>query len=162
MSTQFPFVWSRQCRSKRMDDIVTILAREPFLSIREIGHRLGLKKTPYLREMMIELVGQERVVYEWLDEPGQLRTMVFRVFHHEDTDPPDDILEGEPETDNDGYLLLVASERYPEQETESGFPSVYVEPEDFSLGDQPIARFDPDWPLEHADPLFVPFDDPLS
>jgi hypothetical protein len=94
--------------------------------------------------MMIELVGQERVVYEWLDEPGQLRTMVFRVFHHdEDGAAEEEGLEGEPETDSDGYLLVVSPEKFPERDSEeeeeerdalrrrqaeSGFPYITIDP----------------------------------
>ena len=101
MKTSYPLPGTRACRSKRMDEIVEILAREPFLSMREIGQRVGLKKTPWLREMMIELVGQERVVYDWTRTANGLSVMVFRVFHHE----------------------------APEQEQESGFPSVLIEEE---------------------------------
>jgi hypothetical protein len=138
MQTQFPFEWGRECRSKRMDNIVIILERQPFLTITQIGRRLGLKKTPYLREMMIELVVQERVVYEWREMTNGLRVMVFRVFQHEEFE------QVEPETDNDGYLLVVRPEKFPELTGESGFPSIYVEPEDLEPTPEDFKRFGPD------------------
>jgi len=141
MQTQFPFQWGRECRSKRMDDIVIILERQPFLTITEIGRRLGLKKTPYLREMMIELVGQERVVYEWREMTNGLRVMVFRVFQHEEFE------QVEPETDDDGYVLYVNREENPEPEPESGFPSVYVEPEDLDPTPEDFRRAESGWTL---------------
>jgi len=120
MKTEFPFVWSRKCRSDRMDDIVATLAREPFLSIREIGLRLGLKKSPYLREMLIELVGQERIVYEWRDDPGGLRTMVFRVFHHEEVDEDVSDMLDIAEEEADARARAVE---------ETGFPYVIIDGE---------------------------------
>jgi len=138
MKTDFPLPGTRACRSKRMDEIVEILAREPFLSMREIGQRVGLKKTPWLREMMIELVGQERVVYDWTETPQGLRVMVFRVFHHEQPDPPAELYD-----ENEDYLPYITDDSDLEgpslgdiiadrianaPEDESGFPSVFIDP----------------------------------
>ena len=119
---KFDFRWvgSRKCPPDRMDDIVAPLAREPFLSIREIGLRLGLKKSPYLREMLIELVGQERIVYEWRDDPGGLRTMVFRVFHHEEVDEDVSDMLDIAEEEADARARAVE---------ETGFPYVIIDGE---------------------------------
>jgi len=119
----------RICRTKRMDDIVEILAREPLLSIQEIGDRMGLKRTPYLREMMIELVGQERVVYDWRDGSGY-RTMVFRVFHHDENAAPAELYD-----ENEDYLPYIQEEEEEERDArrraqaESGFPYVTIDGE---------------------------------
>jgi len=67
-----------------MNQIVDLLESMPLLSIREIALGLGLRKSPYLREMLIELIGQEKIVYQWRDRPGEPQTMVFRVFVHPD------------------------------------------------------------------------------
>lgn len=77
MQTEFPFVWSRETREQRKAAMLGAITRSPGMSLGAVGERIGLKKTPYLRSMMIELLHDGLVVYEWATYTNGIRGMIF-------------------------------------------------------------------------------------
>ena len=135
MQTEFNFTFDRKTREDRKSVILCIVHDTPGLTTRMIAKRLGLKKTPYVREMIIELIGHDLIHYRWQEMANGARAMLF----YPGPEPP--AIYDDPELSG-GDLEEELEDRAADHYSETGF--------------------DPDWPLRHADTLFVPFDDPLS
>lgn len=127
----FGWGWDRDTRSNRMKTICEILDRQPGLTMRMIATRLGLRKTPYVRNMIIDLMEDHRVHYDWTAMTNGARCMVFF------PGPAEPMLDDLSVYDNLQAERLSAS-----ADAESGFPYVVIDEEiQHQLEDHP------DWPL---------------
>ena len=73
----FNFTFDRKTREDRKSTILCIVHDTPGITTRMIANRLGLRKTPYVREMIIELVGHDLIHYQWQEMTNGARVMVF-------------------------------------------------------------------------------------
>jgi hypothetical protein len=77
MQTEFNFTFDRKTREDRKSVILCIVNDTPGLTTRMIAKRLGLKKTPYVREMIVELIAHDLIHYRWENMTNGARAMVF-------------------------------------------------------------------------------------
>lgn len=134
----FNFQWDKATRNDRLKTMRRIVETNAGLTTRMIANRMGLKKTPYIRAMLINLMEDGSIHYDWQEMTNGARVMVWfagptPIFEDQERDLESELEEqaedhyNETGVDSEGYSLIVAPEKFPEQE--SGFPYVTIDGE---------------------------------
>jgi len=135
----FNFTFDRKTREDRKSTILCIVHDTPGITTRMIANRLGLRKTPYVREMIIELVGHDLIHYQWQEMTNGARVMVFYPGPDPDLETPERDLESELEDqaadhyNETGYTGSMGFAPNPHlasgENGESGFPYLTIDGE---------------------------------
>lgn len=73
----FNFTWDKTTRRERLATMRRIVEENAGLTTRMIANRMGLKKTPYIRQMLIELMDHGAIHYDWQEMTNGARVMVW-------------------------------------------------------------------------------------